>query len=189
MFPKEVYRRRREFLRKMVGDGLILFLGNDESSMNYKDNTYHYRQDSNFLYFFGIGKPGFHGVCDVNSGTDTLYADDLTIESVIWMGTQPSVKDLASLVAVESTVSLANLGNDLKAALKTGRKIHLLPSYRGDQDIKLAELLGVSSKELKKHVSEELIGAVVNLRAVKDQFEIAEIERRSMWLVLCIRPP
>lgn len=177
MFPKEVYWQRRKMLRELVGDGLILFPGNEESSMNYKDNTYHYRQDSNFLYFFGINKPGFHGVCDVNEGKDTFYGDDLTMADIIWMGNQPSVKELANQVAVESTESQANLKNDLQSALKSGRKIHILPTYRGDHVITLAGLLGISCEEVQKYVSEELIGAVVKLRAVKDQYEIAEIEK------------
>ncbi len=177
MFPKEVYWQRRKNLREIVGDGVILFLGNDESAMNYKDNTYHYRQDSSFLYFFGINKPGFHGVCDINSGTDTIYGDDLTVESVIWMGTQPSVKELAAQVAVESTASLAKLTSDLATAMKSGRKIHVLPPYRGDHLIRLTALLGISREEVQKYVSDELIAAVVKLRAVKDQYEITEIEK------------
>ncbi len=177
MFPKEVYWQRRKMLRELVGDGLILFPGNEESSMNYKDNTYHYRQDSNFLYFFGINKPGFYGVCDVNGGKDTFYGDDITMVDIIWMGNQPSVKELANQVAVESTESQANLKNDLQLALKSGRRIHILPTYRGDHVITLAGLLGVSCEEVQKYVSEELIGAVVKLRAVKDQYEIAEIEK------------
>ncbi len=177
MFPKEVYWQRRNLLREMVGDGLILFSGNDESSMNYSDNTYHYRQDSSFLYFFGINKPGLYGICDVDSGTDTLYGDDITLADIIWMGTQPSVKELASKVAVESTASLETLLNDIQSALKSGRKIHILPPYRGDHLIKLAGLFGVNCEEVQKYVSDELIGAVIKLRATKDQYEIAEIEK------------
>ena len=168
MFPKEVYWQRRKFLREMVGDGLILFSGNDESSMNYSDNTYHYRQDSSFLYFFGINKPGFCGICDVDSGTDTLYGDDITLADIIWMGTQPSVKELASQVAVESTASIEILVKDIQTALKSGRKIHILPPYRGDHIIKLAGLFGVPCEEVKNHVSEGFIDAVIKLRAKKD---------------------
>ncbi|MEN8228014.1 MAG: aminopeptidase P family protein [Bacteroidota bacterium] len=177
MFPKEVYWQRRKLLRELVGDGLILFPGNEESSMNYKDNTYHYRQDSSFLYLFGINKPGLYGVCDVEAGNDTLYGDDITMADIIWMGNQPSVKELAEEVAVESTDTLASLKNDLRSALKSGRKIHILPPYRGDHVIKLAELLGVRCEEVQEYISEEVIGAVIKLRAVKDQYEIAEIEK------------
>jgi len=177
MFAKEVYWQRRKLLKEMVGEGIILFSGNDESSMNYKANTYHYRQDSSFLYFFGVNKPGFFGICDVDAGTDTLYGDDFTIGDIIWMGEQPSVKDLAGNIAADSSASLKNLSGVLKKAIKSGRKIHMLPPYRGDQILNLSQLLEVSSEEVSAHVSQELIGAVVKLRAVKDEYEIAEIEK------------
>ncbi len=176
MFPKDVYWQRRKNLRELVGDGVILFPGNEESSMNYKDNTYHYRQDSNFLYFFGINKPGFHGVCDVDEVKDTLYGDDFTMADIIWMGDQPSVKELAEEVAAGSA-TMGDLAIDLKKAIQSGRKLHILPTYRGDQVIKLAGILGISCEEVMEHISDELIAAVIKLRAVKDQYEIAEIEK------------
>lgn len=177
MFPKAVYWQRRKQLRELVGEGLILIPGNDESAMNYRGNTYHYRQDSSFLYFFGINKPGFFGICDTGSGEDTLYGNDFGIDDIIWMGEQPKVKELAEEVAVESTGSLDALGAALKSAVQSGRQIHILPTYRGDQVITLAGLFGVSCEEVQKFVSERLIGAVVQLRAIKDQYEIAEIEK------------
>lgn len=177
MFPKEVYWQRRKLLREKVGNGLIVFPGNEESPMNYAGNTYHYRQDSTFLYFFGINKPGFCGVCDTEAGKDTLYGDDFSIEDVIWMGDQPSVKELASMVSVESTAPMEALGNELRKALSAGRKIHLLPTYRGDQVIGLAALLGTGCEGVKSYVSQELIEAVVSLRSVKDSYEITEIEK------------
>ena len=59
MFQAKTYVERRKLLKKQVKSGLILLLGNDESSMNYADNTYHFRQDSTFLYFFGYIGPFF----------------------------------------------------------------------------------------------------------------------------------
>jgi len=179
MFPKEVYWQRRKSLRELVGEGLILFPGNEESSMNYKSNTYHFRQDSSFLYFFGISKPGFYGVCDVDSGNDTLYGDDFTMGDIIWMGDQPSVNELANGVAADSSDSLAALTSTLQKAIQTGRKIHMLPTYRGDQVISLAGYMGVSCEEVSSFRSESLIGAVIKLRAKKDSYEIAEIEKAA----------
>ena len=86
MFPGKVYTQRREKLRQLVGDGLILIAGNEESAMNYKANTYHFRQDSSFLYYFGINKPGFYGICDPESGIDTLFGNDFDMDDIIWMG-------------------------------------------------------------------------------------------------------
>jgi len=177
MFAKEVYWQRRKMLRAMLGEGLILFAGNEESSMNYSANTYHFRQDSSFLYFFGINKPGFYGVCDVENDRDTLYGDDFTIDDIIWMGEQPAVSDLAAGVAVESSASVNELTRMLKQALQSGRKVHLLPTYRGDHIVKLAQLIGVDHKGVSELVSQELIESVVKLRSIKDQYEIREIEK------------
>ena len=177
MFAKEVYWQRRKMLRALVGEGLILFTGNEESSMNYSANTYHFRQDSSFLYFFGINKPGFYGVCDVDNDRDTLYGDDFTIDDIIWMGEQPEVSDLAADVAVEISASVNELATLLKQAMQSGRKVHLLPPYRGDHVVKLAQLMDVDHKVVSELVSQELIEAVVKLRSHKDQFEISEIEK------------
>ena len=154
-----------------------MFPGNEESAMNYKGNTYHYRQDSSFLYFFGINKPGLYGWCDVESGEDIIYGDDFTIDDIIWMGDQPSVKDLAAEVAVDHTASLADLAEALRTAIQSGRSVHILPPYRGDHEVRLSGLMGMDCLEVRKHISEEMIRAVVKLRAIKDQYEIEEIEK------------
>jgi Xaa-Pro aminopeptidase len=177
MFAKEVYWQRRKQLRALVDGGLILFPGNEESAMNYRDNTYHYRQDSSFLYFFGINRPGFYGVIDVDNDRDWLFGDDFTIDDIIWMGQQPAVKEMAAKAGVESTGSLKELESFLQKAVKSNRKIHLLPTYRGDQDIRLAQLLGKDLKAVAGYFSRELIAAVVRLRSVKDDMEIREIEK------------
>ncbi len=179
MFPKEVYWQRRKLLRDLLGEGLILFPGNEDSAMNYKSNVYHFRQDSSFLYFFGINKPGFYGVCDADSGIDTLYGDNFTMGDIIWMGDQPSVNELATGVAADSSDSLSALSAALQKAIETGRKIHMLPTYRGDQVITLSGYLGVSCEEVSSFRSESLIGSVVTLRAKKDSYEIAEIEKAA----------
>ncbi len=177
MFPGKVYTQRREQLRQLVGDGLILIAGNEESAMNYKANTYHFRQDSSFLYYFGINKPGFYGICDSESGIDTLFGNDFDMDDIIWMGEQPLVKELASNVGVSASASLKELSSVLQSAISSGRKIHILPPYRGDQQLALSDLCAVSIEAVKKFVSEELIRAVVRMRSVKDSFEIGEIEK------------
>jgi Xaa-Pro aminopeptidase len=177
MFPKEVYWQRRKLLREQLKGGLILFPGNGESAMNYRGNTYRYRQDSSFLYFFGINKPGFYGICDLDAGEDILFGDDLALDDIIWMGALPGVKELGDSVAVERTASVSRLPEMIRAALQAGRKVRILPPYRGDHLLDLAGIFGVSTDGINDFVSEELIRAVVKLRAVKDDYEIAEIEK------------
>ena len=96
------YKRRRENLRRKVGNGLIILPGNNEAPCNYPDNTYKFRQDSTFLYFFGINQPGVAGAIDAESGEEYLFGDDVTMDDIIWMGPQPGMKELATVTASHS---------------------------------------------------------------------------------------
>jgi Xaa-Pro aminopeptidase len=177
MFEKKVYMKRRELLRKKFKSGLILFLGNEESPMNYTANTYHFRQDSNFLYFFGQDKPGFTGLIDVDEDKEYLYGEDFTIDDIIWMGPQPTVKKLAREVGVHLTGNLKELEKKLDDSISKGRKIHFLPPYRAENSLRLQQLTGISPAVQKKYASLDLIKAIIEQRAVKSREEIAEIEK------------
>lgn len=177
MFASNVYKERREALRHQIGGGLILLLGNGEASSNYPDNTYHFRQDSSFLYFFGINHPGFAGVIDVEGGEETLFGNDFTMDDIIWMGPQPSVAQQAAEVGVEKSAPLAQLKRVVENARRQGRRVHFLPPYRNANKLWLEELTGIRVAQLADHVSVELIKAIVALRSVKSELEIAEIER------------
>ena len=179
MFNSSVYADRRSRLRKEFQSGLILILGNQESPMNYPGNTYHFRQDSSFLYFFGLDHPGFAGLIDVEANNDALYGNDVDIDDIIWMGPQPSVKDLAAKVGVNQTNPFGDLESTLKKAISQGRKVHFLPPYRAENKILLEQLLGIHPSKAKEMASVELIKAVVKLRSIKDQYEIAEIEKAA----------
>ena len=177
MFTANVYKERREALRRQLDGGLILLLGNSEASSNYPDNTYHFRQDSSFLYFFGINNPGFAGVIDVEGGEETIFGNDFTMDDIIWMGPQPSVSFQASEVGVANSAPLSNLKPLIEKAMRQGRKVHFLPPYRHANKLWLEELTGFRVAQLSTNVSVELIKAIVNLRSVKSELEIAEIER------------
>ncbi len=177
MFDKSVYTRRREQLKKELQSGVALFLGNVDAAFNYPANQYHFRQDSNFSYFFGLDNPGFAGVVDVDNNNDYIFGNDVDIDDIIWMGKQPLVKDLAAQVGVEQSFPYSELAGWISKALKEGRKVHFLPPYRGETIIELSALLGIPNAEVKAAASVELIKAVVKLREIKDDLEIAEIEK------------
>ncbi len=177
MFPKEVYTNRRNRLRSEIGSGLVLILGNTESSMNYPANGYHFRQDSNFLYFFGLDHYDLAGVMDVDNGQDFVFGNDVSMDDIIWMGPQPLMKDLAAEVGVENTMSFDKLGGFLNEAINQGRKIHFTPPYRGEHLVQLKQLLGFLTARVHDYVSVELTKAIVKLRSIKDDYEIAEIEK------------
>ncbi len=177
MFSKETYIRRRQALKKKIKNGLILLPGNAEAPANYAANTYKFRQDSTFLYFFGLDLPGIVGLIDVEADTDCLYGDDLSIDDIIWTGPQPSLRELGEQVGIVSTHSLFELNGILLKAIKQGRKIHFLPPYRGHNRLMIRDLLGIHSDAVNNYMSIELIRAVVSLREIKSDEEVAEIEK------------
>lgn len=149
MFTKETYIKRRQKLRKTVGSGIILLLGNDESPMNYTDNTYHFRQDSSFLYFFGISRPNLVVVINCDLGDEWIFGNDFTVEDFVWMGSQPTIASQAFEVGVSKTGSENQLINTLTKESKQKRRIHFLPPYRSENKIKLFEWLGILPSDQK----------------------------------------
>lgn len=177
MFSAATYTGRRNALKSKGLKGIAIFLGNNESAMNYPDNTYHFRQDSNFLYFFGLDFPGLAAVIDFDSGEDFIFGDDATLADVIWMGPQIPLKEKAAKVGVTKTAPYADFAKVIDNAKKQGRTIHFLPPYRGDNKILIHEMLGIPVSQVQENASLPLIKAVVSLRSVKDAGEIAEIEK------------
>jgi len=177
MFDKQVYISRRKRLLEQVTDGVILLLGNSEASCNYLDNQYQFRQDSSFLYFFGLDKPDLAAVIDAETGEEFLFGNDVDIDDIIWMGPQPLLADQAASVGVIHTAPLARLADCLSTVQNKGRKVHFLPPYRNHNKILLHKLLGLPLDALKAEASVELIKAVVALRLVKEPCEIAEIDK------------
>ncbi len=193
MFGAEVYvNRRRALLGQMASRtaegnrGIAVFLGNVEAAMNYRGNDYKFRQDSNFLYFWGIGEPGFAAVLDLDGGSECLYGNDVDLDDIIWMGPQPSVASKGVLVGCSRTLPLADFFADVADAVSAGRPVHYLPPARYYQQMTLAGLTGTDPAAVRRvapmdadgglHASEELVKSVVALRLVKEQCEIDEID-------------
>ena len=178
MFSKEVYVSRREvLLRKMReagAQGLVLFIGNAEAPAQYKDNCYKWRQDSSWLYYFGLDEPLYAATLDIDCGAETIFANDVDIDDIIWMGPQPSVASLAAKVGVSNTAPYDALGTVVYNARKSGREVHFLAPSRYYNTLKLMELLGC--QRIDKKVSEVLTKAVISQRLIKEAVEIEAID-------------
>jgi Xaa-Pro aminopeptidase len=188
MFSTNTYVQRRNELKRKIKSGVILFLGNDESPMNYKDNTYHFRQDSSFLYYFGLNDPGMTAVIDVESGTEMIYGYDFTIDDVVWMGPQESLAARAEKCGVEETAPQEQLSEDLKKILNEKRRVHYLPPYRAEHFLQIKSFLGIEPDFAMDFVSMDLVLAVIAQRSIKSKEEIHEIEQahaitREMHLI------
>ena len=177
MFNRETYVKRRAELKKLVKDGVIILFGNNDSPVNYPSNSYYpFRQDSSFLYYFGLGRDGLVGIIDVDNDTETIVGDDIDIEDIVWFGSVDSVSGMAASVGVANTAPMKQLQAICNEALKLHRRIHFLPPYRFDTKLQISDLLGIHPSQQKEAASLELINAVVKMRSVKEQQEIDEIE-------------
>jgi Xaa-Pro aminopeptidase len=176
MFATDVYIERRHRLKEQIQSGLILFLGNEESPLNYPDNQYPFRQDSSFLYFFGLDCPSLAAIVDVDRDKEVIFGDDLTVDDIIWTGPQPVLSERAEAAGVIETAGLDKLQLALEQAVQQGRDIHFLPQYRAMNTLKIAELLDIPPLRVQEHASEALIRAVVAQRSIKSEQEIREIE-------------
>lgn len=177
LFNKETYTNRRLRLKSQVKEGIIVLFGNNESPVNYPNNSYKFRQDSSFLYFYGQHREGLVGVIDIDNDKEFLIGNDIDIEDIIWCGSVDSVADMASQCGVANSAPMGFLTELIQDAQNKGRKIHFLPPYRHDQMIQIMDLTGIHPYQQREKASLELIMAVVNQRAVKTPEEIAEIER------------
>ena len=177
MFSKETYVRRRAELKQLVGEGIIVLFGNNESPCNYPANGYApFRQDSSFLYYFGQHRDGLVGVIDIDNDEEWLIGDDIDIEDIVWMGFVPSVADLAAEVGITRTAPMSHLVSLCCNSVAAKRNVHFLPPYRHDTKIQIMDLLGIHPAQQKEKASLPLIKAVVKMRATKSAEEIAYIE-------------
>ena len=169
------YIRRRQDLKRLVGEGIVVLFGNNEAPYNYPANAYApMRQDSSFLYYFGQHRDGLVGVIDIDNDEEWLFGDDIDVEDIVWMGFTPSVADLAAEVGIAKTAPMKSLTSHLSSL--TSKNVHFLPPYRFDTKIQIMDLLGIHPSQQKEKASLKLIQAVVKMRATKSTEEIAYIE-------------
>ena len=193
MFSKETYIQRRAELKKQVGSGVLLFLGNDDMGLNYEDNAYRYRQDSSFLYYFGISNAGLSAIIDIDEDREIIFGDELSIDMIVWTGILPTLHAQALEVGISDTRPALEVVDYLKKAQEGGRALHYLPPYRPEHRIKLLEWLGVPLAEQKGSIP--FIRAIVKQRNHKTAEEVVEIEKACdvtaemhIAAIKCLRP-
>lgn len=177
MFDSAIYKARREELAKNVGSGILFFPGNNETSMNYPSNTYHFRQDSSFLYYFGLDQSNLAGVIDIDKNEAIIFGDDREIDDVVWMGFEAPLSKRAVEAGITKTKPFGDLQNYLQKSLSSGRRVHFLPQYKHDIIIEFQDWLGINPKYVNKYASVELTKVVIAQRSIKSEEEIDEIEK------------
>jgi Xaa-Pro aminopeptidase len=176
-FNKEVYIRRRKQLSETMQKGLLLFMGNEESSMNYRDNWYPFRQDSSFLYYFGLDLSGLVALIDLDNNREIIFGNELSIDDIIWTGPQPGLQELADAVGVQQSSPLAQLVTYLQQAEQKRQTIHILPPYRPENKIRLASWLNSTIPAIDQYISVPFIKAVISQREIKEEIELEEMHK------------
>ncbi|RQO78052.1 Xaa-Pro aminopeptidase [Pedobacter sp. KBW01] len=179
MFQKEVYLQRRAALKSKVNSGILLFMGNEDSPMNYKDNAYHFRQDSTFLYYFGINEPLLAAVIDLDTDKTILFGNEMGIDDIVWMGRQKTLKEKSIDSGLTEVKPLDKLDDYLQKAVEKKQEVHFLPPYRAENKIKLSHWLNIPIGQLKEKASLTFIKAVVAQRSIKGTEEIAELNHAA----------
>ena len=193
MFAKETYMQRRALLKKTVGSGLLLFLGNDDMGLNYEDNAFRYRQDSTFLYYFGISQAGLAAIIDIDEDKEIIFGDEMSIDFIVWAGILPTIQEKAAEVGIADTRPYLQVVEYLKKAQSKGQQIHYLPPYRPEHKLKLMDWLGIAPSTQEGSIP--FIRAIVKQRNVKTAEEIVEIEKACdvtadmhIAAIKCLRP-
>lgn len=171
LFSSTTYQNRRLALQSATQSGILFFMGNSEAPMNYTDNTYRFRQDSTFLYYFGLPIADVYAAIDCDTGEEWLFGNDFSLDDIIWMGPQPSMASLAEKVGVKNVAPVSEISSFLK-----NKEVHFLPPYRYDNKQKLREWLGISVSALAEKASVSFIKAVVNQRLHKSAEEVHQME-------------
>ncbi len=180
LFNKKTYIQRRKELKTLVKNGVVLLFGNNEAPCNFPANGYYpFRQDSTFLYYFGLNRDGLVGVIDIDNDKETLIGNDIGIDDIVWYGSVDSVQDMAEQAGVKCSAPMKELQTICHQALIEKRKIHFLPPYRYDIKLQIFDLLGIHPNQQQDEASIDLIQAVVSQRSTKSPEEIEELERAA----------
>jgi Xaa-Pro aminopeptidase len=177
MFNAATYVHRRARLMDDLRSGLVVFLGNPEMPANYADNTFPFRQDSSFLYFWGLDSPDLAATLDLDERRETIYGHDFTVDEIVWRGPQPKLADRAAAVGVKECLPPEALAGRVAQALAAKRRVHVLPQYAARNAQLVESLLGLRAGTTNDAASVDLVKAIVRQRAKKSDEELREIER------------
>jgi Xaa-Pro aminopeptidase len=180
LFEQQVYADRRAVLKKNLGSGIVIILGNDQLGMNYDHNWYPFRQDSTFLYYFGLNVDGLAAMIDIDQDEEIIFGNEKTIDDIVWTGPLPTVKEMAAAIGINKSQPYPNIAKYISNGLKASRKLHFTPQYRADNKLKLQQWLNISALELPNIYSVDLIKAIVKQRTYKEAREVAEMHKATL---------
>jgi len=150
---------------------MVIFSGH-APARNYPTNPHDFRAGSTYLYFGGpplenaalLIEPSSDG-----SAGSTLYRPPTSTDSALWMGASPDDAELAFAAGLPAG-GLAD-PDQLASALGDRRAAAVIPPF--PDTIDWASKLGVEA------ASEDELRVLVDLRLIKDEYELAAMRRSN----------
>jgi Xaa-Pro aminopeptidase len=178
MFDRTEYAERRRRLKNSMSSGLLLFIGASGLPISSPYNSYPFRQDATFAYFFSLQRSALAVVLDLDAGTEVLFGDEQSSEDMIWHGPHAaSLADQAAGAGIAQVQPYAALQQVVAAAQQQQRTIRYLPLYRAETAAILSHLLQLTPRQVNAGASTDMVRAIVNLREIKSPAEIGELEQ------------
>ncbi|XP_066259929.1 xaa-Pro dipeptidase [Euwallacea similis] len=165
-------RRLVEALKEKALDSIVLLQGGDEVPFYDTDITYNtFRQESYFMWAFGVTDAGCYGALDVKTGDSYLFIPRLPEEYAVWMGPLLQKNDFSSKYGIPHVYYV----DELKGVLeRLGRKILTLKGLNSDSGLtaKPATFEGIDKFTVDDTI---LFPIIANLRVYKTEHEIRVI--------------
>ena len=172
MFSRNTYIKRRTKLAHNLKKGFVLFLGHQNSPMNFSHNAYRFVQETNFLYYVGVDLPNCACLIDIENNKTIFYMKETTIHDIIWIGKTKSIQSWGHDTGADIIKDISKLNSDLK----NKKNVMYPPQFRSKNKIQIHELLNVPLKKVEKKSSVKLINAIIKQRSIKSHEEISEIK-------------
>jgi Xaa-Pro aminopeptidase len=163
-------------------EGRVLLWSGSAVPRNFAANLFPFRASSHFLYFAGI--PLENAVLGLEFGQLTLFMDDPPPEAILWHGSSPSRREVATLIAAEVHYPLSALPSwaedaaTLPALTLATRQEQAALLRRAIPEVGQGEQ-GVLADSRDRQLAE----AMVTLRLQQDQAAIEQLQKAAQVTV------
>ncbi len=171
---------RRERLLANLSRPLVLFAGG-ALSRNYPANTFPFRADSNFLYFFERPEAGSAALFDPQEKTVTLFLPERSLADALWHGELEPFEAAKARHQVHAVLAVEALEQHLQKLAK-GRSLDALAvaDFKATQRARAITEQDLHFDEPTRVGRAEVLDAISALRLKKGPEELAEMRKTAV---------
>ena len=171
MLPLHVYASRRSELSRRHRQPVLL-MGCGERSRNLPMNKLPFRQDSTFLYFTGCALPDAAAL--LVDGRFTLFVPKAPDDDALWHGRVSTMDEIQERYGADAVLDAGDLAQHVQAVQPA-----TLAIADENRNAWARHLLSCPLRFGQHHGDTSLMDAVIEMRRVKSEREIAEMRRAA----------